>query len=264
MHMLGPHAGEHVFQNFGQQPIARHGHQPAHGQQTVPAPPQGGRHRQGQRGQHGGVPQVGECAKPPQGRHVCMQAQLLRNAFVHPAPGARALPALGQLCHQRAPGQQGASGCGHAQQHHSGGAGCVKQMPHRRGAVAQGFQGPQGATAQQGARSHSQQPKGNGVAGNDGGEGVQVHGFKDLLGEESRCWDGLSLLTWQMHGSCVQPSEWPARAAFGSVVFYLSKGWPVAITGFSVAMRSAACRRTPTHQGAARWLRCSHCAVIIE
>ena len=44
-----------------------------------------------------------ECAKPPQGRHVCMQAQLLRNAFVHPAPGARALPALGQLCHQRAP-----------------------------------------------------------------------------------------------------------------------------------------------------------------
>lgn len=84
------------------------------------------------------------------------------------------------------------------------------------------------------------------------------------MGEVSRCGDGLSLRTQRMHCNRLQPSEWPARAAFGSVVFYLSQGWPVAVTGFSAAMRSAACRRTPKHRGATRWLRCSHCAVIIE
>ena len=107
-------------------PFACHGHQPAYGQQNGACAPQGSRHRQGQRGQHGGVPR-GVSAKPPQAamsacrRSCCAMPSSTRLQV--PAP-----PALGQFCHERAPDQQGASGAAMlSRQHHSGGARGVKQ-----------------------------------------------------------------------------------------------------------------------------------------
>ena len=185
-----------------------------------------------------------QCLRPPGSRCPCAAS---------PRP---ALPSTH-------PGQQGASGCSHAQQHHSGGAGMREANAAQARGGGAGFSRPQGATAQQGARSHSQQPRAMGWRNNRVVASVSRSMDSKVFWGGSRCWDGLLLRTQRIMAIVFSRGEWPARAAFGSVVFYLSKGWPLRSQGLALrcAVLPVGARR---RKGAARWLRCSHCAVIIE